>query len=116
MYFGNNNNMKKFVMLLLFFLFICSSIFDNSYSYLNVKHISLNGISSVNIKSFSFDDKIYELYKICSYNRCYEVNEGDLELCVSNFIKLFENDYSEEEKLIYKYKGYPITDIYLKYI
>lgn len=107
--------MKRYIfILLLFFLFlfldknISYGYSDCSYNLIVPREVSLN-----NLKEYLNDYNFNEVVRICSYDRCFDVTNSDIDSIIYDFKLKYNKTLSEDEYLDYYYKGYPITKIYV---
>lgn len=110
--------MKKLLVLEVALFFLLTMIIlekRKSYAYedCSSKRIYPQGITTLNLSDFLKNNSYNELIRICSYEKCYEVREGNIDLLINNYNKVYYKELNEDEKLIINVKGFPITEIIL---
>ncbi len=109
--------MKKYVVLgfiLFFMLSFMLLLNDNSYAYVDDNNLIIypKEVTTINLKKY-LNKNNYSISSFCSYEKCYEIREKDINMSISNFHKLYDKDLCEEDALEIKVKGYPVSKIIL---
>ena len=106
--------MKKYIVLS--FLLVClvalSSKYSFSYSTCDNLVIYPEEINTKNLKSYlnsNYPNK--SINYICSYDYCYKVTNGDLDILINDYITLLAKNRTQEQNDIAYVKGYSITKI-----
>ena len=86
---------------------------ENSYAFEDCenKDIEAYEVTTLNLEDYLKQYNYSELISFCSYNRCYEVKEGDIKTSIKNFDILYHKYLDSDEELEVIVKGYPITSI-----
>ena len=100
--------MKKYIFLL--FMFFLFSFFSWEKTYSIDNYISPREINTNNLKDYVSKNNIM-VKEFCSYDKCYIVKEDDIDKSIDNFKKIYDKKLSNEELLVVRVKGYPITKI-----
>ena len=106
--------MKRLVISVTFFLFVLGLILSNnsSYGYIDCFNniIYPEGVNTLNM-GYYFNNNIDNVKEICSYDRCLIIKDNNIISTIRDFNNIYNKYLNEEERLIIKVKGYPITKI-----
>lgn len=106
--------MKKYlIIILLFFCMFVLCNLDDSYSYVDCSNSVIKPVevTSLNFVEYMSNIEYNDIYKICSYDYCFNFYSGDLNESILNFTKIYYKSIDYEDQLILMVKGIPITEI-----
>lgn len=101
--------MKQYFIIFILCLFVILNI-KESFSYQDKRVIKPVEVTSKNLSEYA-KSLPYEIIYFCSYDKCYQKKEKEMNMAVNNFKAMYDKTLSEEDKIMIDAKGYPITEI-----
>ena len=107
--------MRKYLVLSFIFVFLVLFLLINNESYAydncNYKYIYPSELTTLNLKDYLDIMNFKEVYRFCSYDKCYTIKESNISKSIENFKIIYDKQLMDDEYLEIRIKGYPITEL-----
>ena len=106
--------MKKYFILGLafLFLFLLLNAQKSSYAYVDCSNVESNPyVTTLELNEYLKTIDYNEIIGFCSYDKCYDVREANINKSIINFRKLYDKTLTDDELLEVNVKGYPVTKL-----